>query len=512
MKQYTEEEQKELHEKLIISRLLAIKKTPYYRRGLLSLIPVSTPGLQTFATDTSWRMYYDPEVVEAWTKEEIAAAWLHELGHQLRDHATRFKNTGESSKYASFWNIAGDAGINTDLREIGVILADPDRRYYSDVPTQYPGWKRGMTTEELYRIVKEQEGVDDDDQGEGEPENSDGESEDSEGSQDSDGNTQGEGEESDEDDNASGGSESDQNDDDAQPSGEDSSDPSEGDTSDTEGLAGEGSSSQQADKQGEYPSCGSAADNIPQPYERDETDDDGGLSETQAEKLREEVSKDIINHEKQFGYGSVPGGIVREAEELLKPKTNWKAELRKLTRKFMAYWAGQQDFSMSRRSSRSPKDIIMPGSVDADPPVIVVVIDTSGSMRPKDLGVALAEIRGLLKRAGGHQGIRIINCDAGANTPVTINKSDYIDLTGGGGTDMRVGIAAAAALTPTPDLIITITDGGTPWPQEPDKNAPKARQIALVTTDKNINETEKLSFRIPKFIKPIFANTNLYVK
>ena len=52
-----------------------------------------------------------------------------------------------------------------------------------------------------------------------------------------------------------------------------------------------------------------------------------------------------------------------------------------------------------------------------------------------------------------------------------------IRLTGGGGTDMRVGIDAAAGLRPEPNVIIVLTDGDTPWPERP---PPRSRLVCAV--------------------------------
>ena len=52
-------------------------------------------------------------------------------------------------------------------------------------------------------------------------------------------------------------------------------------------------------------------------------------------------------------------------------------------------------------------------------------------------------------------------------------------LTGGGGTDIRAGIAAASKLKPQPTLIIVLTDGETPWP---DRRPPIPVIIAVIRT------------------------------
>jgi predicted metal-dependent peptidase len=48
-----------------------------------------------------------------------------------------------------------------------------------------------------------------------------------------------------------------------------------------------------------------------------------------------------------------------------------------------------------------------------------------------------------------------------------VSRAEQIELSGGGGTDMRVGIAAALALAQRPDVIVVLTDGLTPWPEHP---------------------------------------------
>ena len=55
-------------------------------------------------------------------------------------------------------------------------------------------------------------------------------------------------------------------------------------------------------------------------------------------------------------------------------------------------------------------------------------------------------------------------CDEEAAAPQQVRTISELQLTGGGGTDMRVGIAAALDLRPRPQVVVVLTDGLTPWP------------------------------------------------
>jgi len=48
-----------------------------------------------------------------------------------------------------------------------------------------------------------------------------------------------------------------------------------------------------------------------------------------------------------------------------------------------------------------------------------------------------------------------------------LRSARQVELIGAGGTDMGAGIAAAAALRPRSAVTVVLTDGFTPWPDEP---------------------------------------------
>jgi predicted metal-dependent peptidase len=60
-----------------------------------------------------------------------------------------------------------------------------------------------------------------------------------------------------------------------------------------------------------------------------------------------------------------------------------------------------------------------------------------------------------------------------------VRRVSDVRLVGGGGTGMRVGIAAAESAYPRPDIVVVLTDGYTPWPDRPTR----ARLVAVIIGD-----------------------------
>jgi predicted metal-dependent peptidase len=89
-------------------------------------------------------------------------------------------------------------------------------------------------------------------------------------------------------------------------------------------------------------------------------------------------------------------------------------------------------------------------------------------MHEQLLARALAEVEGLLARGGLRQAqVRVLAVDTNVHAVRQVSRASQVELAGGGGTDMGVGIEAAAALRPKPSVIVVLTDGFTPWPERP---------------------------------------------
>lgn len=215
--------------------------------------------------------------------------------------------------------------------------------------------------------------------------------------------------------------------------------------------------------------CGSGADGIDRSW--DDTGSGGdGLTELEREVLERAIAAGIKERASQ--RSPVPGGWRRWADARLRPTVDWRARLGTLLRKGLTEASGKIDFSYRRPARRSAAHptILLPSMI-RPVPEIAVVIDTSGSVSTARLRQLLAEVGGILDRVGGaHHQLRVLCCDTAAHPVQTLHRGardlgSAVELAGGGGTDLRVGIAAAAALRPRPDLVVVLTDGDTPWPE-----------------------------------------------
>ncbi len=197
-----------------------------------------------------------------------------------------------------------------------------------------------------------------------------------------------------------------------------------------------------------------------------------GTGERQAQWLRLATASEL---QRWMGLepGRIPAGWARWAEEVLPSKVDWRRALAAEVRWGVQRAAGMVDYSYrkpSRRAEAAP-GIIFP-VLQQPVPDVAVVCDTSGSMTEGQLGRALAEIEALLQRAGlRDRQVRVLVCDVDVKSVRRVSRASQVELVGGGGTDMAMGIARALALRPRPSVVVVLTDGWTPWPAEPVRGA-----------------------------------------
>jgi predicted metal-dependent peptidase len=227
-----------------------------------------------------------------------------------------------------------------------------------------------------------------------------------------------------------------------------------------------------ADADDDDPGCGSGSGSVAIPGEVTQGTAVGGqvgVDEATGNMIRRRIAEDIRNG---TGRGTVPAGLRRWADGVLAPpQLPWDRLLRSAVRRCVAWAAGRVDYTYRKPSRRRVPNVVLP-SMHGPKVHIAEVIDTSGSMSEAALRAALSETNGVLRASGiGREGVTVMTCDAATGTPQRVSRADKITLTGGGGTDMCVGIEAAMALHPAPQVVICATDGLTNWPDKPLRNA-----------------------------------------
>lgn len=214
--------------------------------------------------------------------------------------------------------------------------------------------------------------------------------------------------------------------------------------------------------------CGSCCDGIERTTDLPADADIDEVTQGEADLIRMRVAIDYHEGAAKL-RGTAPGEALRWARGITKPTIPWESQLRQAVRRGIGWTSGRMEPTWtrpSRRQSVTPA-ILQPGW-RRRVPGIAMVVDTSGSADDFLLGAAMAAVDGVIRALGIPGGsVTVLACDAAVGAVTRVRRAADATLVGGGGTDMRVGIAAASQQRPRPDLIIVFTDGYTPWPATP---------------------------------------------
>lgn len=226
--------------------------------------------------------------------------------------------------------------------------------------------------------------------------------------------------------------------------------------------------------------CGSGSGDDAVPGELPAAADLGsgtGVSAAAADLVRVGVARAVQQEALHggAGRGTMPAGLVRWAAHQLAPAVvPWPKVLRAAVRRAVEDQQGHVHHSWRRPNRRAPQGVMMP-TLRAPKIAVDLIFDTSSSVGDADLAAAYSETRAVLRRTGAT--VRMLCCDAAATEPRAVRSLSDVQLVGGGGTDMRVGIEAALAAHPASNVLVLFTDGGTPWPE---RRLPVPMIVALI--------------------------------
>jgi predicted metal-dependent peptidase len=217
--------------------------------------------------------------------------------------------------------------------------------------------------------------------------------------------------------------------------------------------------------------CGSGAHGERRPWELP-ADDGGaggvpGVDSVKAELIRRDAAQRILD--RSGDAGDIPIGWRRWANTVLAPKVDYMATIRHAVRKALRESTlGRYDRTYSRPHRRQAAygNFIM-SSFHQPRPRPGFLIDTSSSMQETQLARAIAELGGLTRQLGYGTDVVVACCDAAVHSVKRAFNASQVELLGGGGTDIGVGLRWFTERKSGPiDLLVVVTDCHTPWPEE----------------------------------------------
>jgi predicted metal-dependent peptidase len=214
--------------------------------------------------------------------------------------------------------------------------------------------------------------------------------------------------------------------------------------------------------------CGSGAHGERRFWELPE-DDEGergtpGVDRVKGELVRREVARRI--DEISPYAGEVSPAWRRWARATLAPKVDYLATIRHVVRRALRESTlGRYDRTYRRPHRRQAcyGEFLMP-SFHQPRPRPGFLIDTSSSMEDSQLARALAELAGLTRQLGYGADVVVASCDAAVRDVRKVFGAGQVELYGGGGTDLDVGLRAFIERTHDPiDLLVIVSDCHTTW-------------------------------------------------
>ena len=192
-----------------------------------------------------------------------------------------------------------------------------------------------------------------------------------------------------------------------------------------------------------------------------------GVDRLKAELVRRDVARRIDAMSRYSG--DVPLAWRRWARATLTPKVDYMATIRHAVRRALRDCTlGRYDRTYRRPHRRQAVygEFIMPSFYQPRPRP-GFLIDTSSSMEESQLARAVTELAGLTRQLGYGADVVVACCDAAVHDVRKVFSATQVELIGGGGTDMGVGLRAfIERKNDSIDLLVIVSDCHTPWPAE----------------------------------------------
>jgi predicted metal-dependent peptidase len=414
--------------KLTAARAKLILDKPFLGALVLRL-PLSAADpkwCQTTATDAR-KFYYNPEFIDSLSMPQTQFMLAHEALHCALSHFARRQHRVQHR-----WDLACDYAINPLLLEDG--LTPPPN---CNVMPQY----LGMTAEEIYPLIEDDDESETIDQHLFDPENESG------------GGQQGEAPEKPDNDLSESADDSE--------GGQREQERGQGNQAQPDGGQNRDQGAGAQPQQGRSPAA---------PEDRPDHQSEGRsnsrpppLSSDERQTLEVQWQQRLAGAAQQaMQAGKMGGTMARLVDHLLQPQLPW----RMLLARYMTPMA-RDDFSFMRPSRREG-DAILP-SLKSSQIDIAIAIDTSGSIRSHEMDEFLSEVSALKGQMRAR--VTLLACDSALaeGAPWVFEPWEEFgcpaDVHGGGGTDFRPVFEWLERQGRDPELLVYFTDAQGRFPQ-----------------------------------------------
>ena len=168
--------------------------------------------------------------------------------------------------------------------------------------------------------------------------------------------------------------------------------------------------------------------------------------------------------------GKLPASLARAFEDIEEPQVDWTDKVEGFFKRRLG--GGRYDF---RKPDRRfiVRDIFTPARSGYGAEVVVLGVDTSGSIDDKTLDRWFGEMKGILQDVKPAR-LVVMWCDAHVGRVDDVEDTDDLSrlklkkAPGGGGTDFRPVFDTVKEMGLKPDCLIYLTDGDGTFPSAPD--------------------------------------------
>jgi predicted metal-dependent peptidase len=184
------------------------------------------------------------------------------------------------------------------------------------------------------------------------------------------------------------------------------------------------------------------------------------MSEEEGKALAREIDEAI--RQGALVAGKLGSGGLRDMEELLKTKIDWREALRE----FVSTTCQGNDYSTWRRPNRRfiSSGHYLPSAISERVEELVIAIDTSGSIGRNELSQFLGEVAGICEQVKPSR-VRLLYWDTAVVRDEKYDEHEIADITkstkpaGGGGTDVACVTKYITDNNLTPQAVVVLTDG-----------------------------------------------------